>query len=101
LKRRKFSREFKVSLLGELEAGRSLVEVCREREVDFTTVCRWKREYQENPLHAFSGKGNPSTEETKTAQLERKIGQQAMEIDFLKKVNSSFQARLAELKKKK
>ena len=41
---------------------------------------------QEHGEHAFSGAGNKRAEESKLAELERKIGQQTLEIDFLKRV---------------
>lgn len=100
LKRRKFSREFKLEVLQELDAGRPMAEICRQHEVGSNLVCRWRREYEKNPEHAFSGKGNPSTQETKVAQLERKIGQLYLENEFIKKVNADLQKMLAEVKKK-
>lgn len=101
MNRRNFSREFKLKVLGELEAGRPAAELCREYELRHDLIYRWRREYRENPEHAFAGKGNPSTEETKVAQLERKIGQLYLENEFIKKVNTDLQARLAEVKKKR
>lgn len=94
-----FSKEFKLQILQELEAGKSTTELSREYELKPALIRGWKLQYRKNPEHAFSGKGIPSTTDTKIAQLERKIGQQAMEIDFVKKVNANLQAVLAELKK--
>jgi hypothetical protein len=34
---------------------------------------------------AFSGNGKSRTEETRIAELERKVGRQALEIDFLQR----------------
>lgn len=99
MKRRRFSKEFKLQVLQELQSGKTAAQVCRSHDLKEMLVSKWKREYERDPLHAFSGNGNPSTQETKEAELERKVGQQAMEIDFLKRVNTNLQARLAELKK--
>lgn len=96
---RSFTREFKLAVLQELQVGKSVTEVCRERELKAEVVCRWKREYEKDPEHAFSGKGNPCREEARNAQLERKIGQLYLENDFLRRVNIALQGRLAELKK--
>lgn len=46
---------------------------------------RWRRELHEHGERAFSRVGKKPAEESRTAELERKIGQQAMEIDFLKR----------------
>ena len=40
---------------------------------------------QEHGEHAFSGVGKKRADESRVAELERKVGQQAMEIDFLKR----------------
>lgn len=53
-------------------------------EVNPNQLQAWKRQLQERPNSAFSGEGRRRAEETQVAELERKIGQQAMEIDFLK-----------------
>jgi transposase len=101
MRRKKFSKEFKLQVVQELQSGRAPVEVAREHDLKVDLVCRWRREYLQNPQLAFSGRGNPSREDTKTAQLERKIGQLYLENEFLKRVNSNLQARLADLKKTK
>jgi transposase-like protein len=46
---------------------------------------RWKRELEQHGERAFNGAGKKRAEETKVAELERKIGQQTVEIDFLKR----------------
>jgi len=40
---------------------------------------------QEHGERAFQGSGNKRAEETRVAELERKVGRQALEIDFLKR----------------
>jgi transposase-like protein len=46
---------------------------------------RWKRELHEHGIKAFSGNGKVRAEEDQIAALERKIGRQAMENDFLRR----------------
>lgn len=82
--RRKFTREFKVAAVKRLQSGSSVARVAREVEVNPNQLHMWKREFDERPNSAFSGEGRRRIEETPVAELERKIGQQAMEIDFLK-----------------
>jgi|SRR5262245_24460277 transposase len=83
--RRKFSKEFKQTAVNRLNSGQSAAEVARALEVHPTDLHRWRRELQEHGERAFSGAGKKRAEETKVAELERKVGQQAMEIDFLKR----------------
>jgi len=45
---------------------------------------RWRRELRQGPGNAFPGNGKPRCPEGRIAELEHKIGQQALEIDFLK-----------------
>jgi transposase len=82
--RRKFTREMKMTALQRLDAGTSIGEVARAFEVNPSLVHRWRKEFREGPGNAFPGLGKRRWDETKIAQLERKVGQQALEIDFLK-----------------
>jgi|SRR5215469_1912035 len=84
LSRRRFTREFKLEAVRRLETGASVAEVARAFEVDPNVLHRWRREFREGPGNAFPGLGKRRWEESQVAQLERKIGQQALEIDFLK-----------------
>lgn len=84
LSRRQFTREFKLAALQRLETGASVAEVARAFEVNPNVLHRWRREFRHGPGNAFPGLGKRRWEEGRVAQLERKIGQQALEIDFLK-----------------
>ncbi len=85
LSRRKFTKEFKRTAVRRLESGQSPAEVARALEVHPSDLQRWRRELQEHGEQAFSGIGRKRAEESRVPELERKIGQQAMEIDFLKR----------------
>jgi transposase len=84
LTRRNFTREFKLAALEQIESGKSLARVARELEVHENVLRRWKNEIQKNPGRVFVGNGN-SRSNNREAELERKIGQMTLEIDFLKK----------------
>ena len=84
LSRRQFSREFKLAALQRLERGASVGEVARAFEINPNMLHRWRQEFRQGPRNAFSGAGQRRWEEGRVAELERKIGQQALEIDFLK-----------------
>jgi len=64
--------------------GASVAEVARAFEVNPNVLHRWRREFRQGPGNVFPGLGKRRWEEGRVAQLERKIGQQALEIDFLK-----------------
>ena len=84
LSRRQFTREFKLAAIERLEMGASVAEVARAFEVNPNVLHSWRREFRQGPGNAFPGLGKRRWEEGRVAQLERKIGQQALEIDFLK-----------------
>jgi transposase len=84
LPRRQFTKEFKLAALQRLEMGASIAEVARAFEVNPNVVHRWRREFRQGPGNVFRGLGKRRWDEGRVAQLERKIGQQALEIDFLK-----------------
>ena len=83
--RRKFTKEFKQTAVRRLESGQSVAEVARALEVHPSDLHRWRKELREHGASAFSGVGKKRVEESRVAELERKVGQQAMEIDFLKR----------------
>lgn len=83
--RRKFSKEFKQTAIRQLAGGKSAGEVARALEVHASDLYRWRRELEEHGERAFAGVGRKRAEEDKMADLERKIGRQALEIDFLKR----------------
>jgi transposase-like protein len=83
--RRKFTKEFKQTAVRRLGNGQSLAEVARALEVQPSDLHRWRRELAEHGERAFRGAGKKRAEESQLAELERKVGRQAMEIDFLKR----------------
>ena len=82
--RRQFTKEFKLAAVRRLEQGVSIAEVARALEVNPNVLHRWRREFRRGPGNAFPGNGKPQWSEGRIAELERKIGRQALEIDFLK-----------------
>src|SRR4051812_231759 len=84
LSRRQFTQEFKLAAVRRLEQGVSIAEAARALEVNPNVLQRWRREFRQRPGNAFSGNGPPRWSDGRVAELERKVGQQALEIDFLK-----------------
>jgi len=50
-------------------------------EVNPNVLQRWRREFRQAPGNAFPGNGQQRWSEGRVAELERKIGQQVVEID--------------------
>ena len=96
--KRHFSKEFKLSVLKELETKR-LVEVCRAHDIAPSTVSGWRSDYEANPKEAFKGHGKIWKEDAKLAEKDRLIGQLYAENDFLKKVYERLKQRIAEEKR--
>jgi transposase len=85
MSRRKFSRELKLEAVRRLASGQTVAAVARAVEVHPSELYRWRREADEYGERAFQGAGRKRAEESRIAELERKIGQQTLEIDFLKR----------------
>ncbi|HBB90117.1 MAG TPA: hypothetical protein DC047_21150 [Blastocatellia bacterium] len=87
VKRRVFSRDFKLRVLNEIEAGKSQAQVAREHQINHQILTRWYREYREQREKAFPGKAwAVPSEAARIAELERMVGRLTMENDLLKKV---------------
>src|ERR1700686_4710078 len=84
LSRRRFTREFKITAVRRLGQGESVAGLARALEVNPGLLHRWREEFRHEPGKAFPGSGRRGGEPDRVAQLERKVGQQALEIDFLK-----------------
>ena len=97
--RRKFTKEFKLSVVRELDV-KQLAEVCREHSVSASVLSRWKKEHDTNPQKAFSGHGNIWKDDAKIAQYERIVGQLYAENAFLKKALDVLKQHLAEERRK-
>ncbi|MGH7965348.1 MAG: transposase [Candidatus Binatia bacterium] len=97
LKRRKFTREFKLQIIREVEAGKALAQVAREYEVHPTQLRRWGQVQQQYGGRAFAGNGRAYREEARVAELERMIGQLTMENALLKKALRRLEERGGDL----
>src|SRR3954469_14459091 len=86
VKRRTFTREFKLQVIREVEAGKSQAQAAREYQLSDNTISKWRRELRQYNDRAFSGRGNAHTDEARVHELERMVGRLTMENDFLKKL---------------
>jgi transposase len=91
--RQQYSRELKIATMREIDSGKTMAEVARTYQVSPNRLLAWKGEWRAKGELAFPGIGarpQPKGDGELIAQLERKIGQMTMEIDFLKKALRRF-----------
>jgi transposase len=86
LKRRTFTREFKLQVIREVEAGKTQAQAAREYQVSDNTISKWRRQLRQYKERAFAGRGHTYTDESRLNELERMVGRLTMENDFLKKL---------------
>lgn len=93
LKRRQFTRDFKLQVIREIEAGKSVARVAREYTVHPTQIRKWQQLHRQYAERAFAGNGHAYQDEARIAELERMVGQLTMENALLKKVLLRFEGR--------
>jgi transposase len=91
LKRRQFTKEFKLQVIREVEAGKSVAQAAREHQLHPNTIIKWRRLHHQYAERAFSGNGQSYKDEARIAELERMIGQLTMENSLLKKALSRLE----------
>jgi transposase len=88
-----YSRELKMAAMREIDLGKSMATVARMYQLSPKRLEVWRGEWRAKGELAFPGKGarpQPRLDAERIAELERKIGQQTMELDFLKKALRRF-----------
>jgi transposase-like protein len=86
-----YSREMKISAMRALDVGETGGQVARKFQISPKLLEKWRAEWKARGEAAFPGAGRrprqevSASEAQRVAELERKIGQMAMENDFLKK----------------
>jgi len=88
--RRRFSREFKLDAVRQLEAGQRLAEVARRLDVNPTVLRRWRDQLADDPETAFPGNGRQRTADDDMERLQKENAQLRAERDFLKKTAAYF-----------
>ena len=100
-KARIFSREFKVSVIRRLQAGETVSAIARELQVRRKDLYIWQERFRTGGAAALRGRGRPrkvvirappsagslpaAAAQRRIAELERKIGQQQLELDFFQR----------------
>lgn len=100
MKNRVFTPEFKLSIVkASLSGEKSIVQLCREHNLSDSLIHNWRKLYRDKGEAAFTAptysRTAPASNEdqelrnlkNRVAELERFIGQQAVELSVLKKVS--------------
>lgn len=90
--RRRFSQDFKLTALSRMEVSANVDALAKELGIRREMLYVWRRKYLAGGADALQGAGRPWPRgqsprtlgaEARIAELERKLGEQALEIDFL------------------
>ena len=114
MERRSFSRAFKLKVIERLEVGESGTALALELSIKRTIIYRWRDAYREGGAEALRSKpGRPAKPEAlamarargvaakandlaearrQIAALQRKVGQQQLDLDFFKQALQHIEA---------
>ena len=85
--RRKFSSKFKTKVVLEvLKEQQTIQELASKHEVHPNQISTWKNEFLSNASSVFESKKEKQNTNQDTSKLYKVIGEQKVEIDFLKEV---------------
>lgn len=104
---RVFSREFKIGIICRMQAGESVSALARELKMTRKDLYAWRDRFQAGGPEALRGRGRPPKAEAaslaasafvpqtpaaeleaarrRIAELERKVGQQQLDLDFFQR----------------
>ena len=113
-KRRRFSRDFKLRVIERLEAGESGTALALELSIKRTIIYRWRDLWRHGGTAALHGKPGPRTKaealelerargvaarandlseaRRQIAELQRKVGQQQINLDFFRQALRRLEA---------
>ena len=85
MRRRKFSREFKIEAVKLVrERGVSVTQAGRDLDVHENVLRKWIKEFGSDPAHAFPGHGQMKPEQLEVERLRREVNKLKAERDILK-----------------
>ncbi len=93
MKRRKFSREFKIEACKlVLNQHQSVASTSRDLGLSDGILKKWLKAYRADPGGAFPGEGTPQVfnNDDRVRRLERELKRMTMERDILKKAMAYF-----------
>ena len=94
LKKRRFSREFKIQVCEEIDQGlKTQAQASREYMIGSNLIGQWMSNYRKDPTGCFQGSGNSvntrsSVNEARTKELEAALGRATLENKILRDANA-------------
>ena len=91
--RRQFDREFKLMAIRRMDTAGNVEALAQELGIRRELLYKWRRKHEAGGAEALRNSGRPRptevsaqmlTAERRIAELERKVGEQALLIDFFK-----------------
>ena len=65
LKRRQFTRDFKLQILQEADSGKPISQLARKHQVHPTLIHRWRQQLRHQDERAFPGNGKAVSDEAR------------------------------------
>ena len=89
--RRTFTAQFKAQVVLDILSGqKSAAAICREHQLKPQVVSGWKAEFVSQAAQVFAKDDQLCQEQQRSAELERLVGRQALELEILKKATGSL-----------
>ncbi len=60
LKRRIFTRDFKLQVVREVDAGKSMAQVSRQHQLNPNTIAKWRKQLRQYPKQRYEMRFNAS-----------------------------------------
>jgi transposase len=93
MRRRRFSREFKVEAVKLVrERGVSVAQAARDLDVHENVLRKWVKEFGADPVQAFPGRGQMKPEQQEIERLRREVHKLKAERDILKNCHGPMPA---------
>ena len=90
-KRKSYSREFKMEAVRLItHKGYSIAEASRSLGVEYSVLRNWKKQFEQDPAHAFPGKGRLKLPDEEIRRLKGQLNRVTEERDILKKALAYF-----------
>jgi transposase len=90
-RRKSYSQEFKLEAVRLItHKGYSIAEASRSLGVEYSVLRRWKKEFEQDPEHAFPGKGRLKPPDEEIRRLRAQLNRVTEERDILKKALAYF-----------
>jgi transposase-like protein len=94
-KRRKFTAEFKARVVLEVLSGmKSPADICRQYDLQPPLLSIWKATFLANAEQIFQADARLRAAQERIAELERLVGQQALELQTVKKASTLLSSSL-------